>query len=117
MSNPKTTIILAAVSLIPMTAFAERLVPVSVEIEYDAAALSTNQGAIETMNSISSTITAACQVKQSISAASRTDKKCVEDLTAQAIRKITSATADAGLAIAPAFLKSEEKILAAHEQR
>lgn len=117
MSNPKISTLLAAVSLLPMTAFAENLVPVSLTIEYDPAALSTNQGAVETMDAISEASKAACKREQSITATSSVDMTCANELFEQAVRKIASSNVAAGLAVAPAFTDSAETVLASHEQR
>lgn len=114
MSKSLLTAMACAVALAP-AALAETGDWITVELEYDAAQLSTPEGAADVIDSLETQARRACTRSHAIKPTNRVDEVCADDLTAKGIAAIKAK--QPGAALAGLFSEEPATVLAALEQR
>lgn len=109
-------VLLASAAFIPATATAEDT-PITVEISYDTALLSSEEGAKAVLASIRKQAKDACSARSPVSGKPYTDYSCVEDISAAAASKILEKQELAGLKTAPVFSRHAVTLVADAGQR
>ena len=94
---------LAAALILAPAALADEVKQVTLTHKYDAALLSTDEGASVILGDLEQATERLCTSRIPAYGGMYTDKACAEGLMASAVKEIYAAQTEAGVRIAPAF--------------
>ena len=108
--------LLAAVSLAPAAATAEGK-PITVEIAYDKALLTSEAGAAVVLESFEAQAKEACSARSPVTNQPYVDRTCTKNIKKAALQKIMNKQEVSGLSTAPAFAQQAVTLVADAGQR